>query len=133
MNHGILLSKMEFYGISSTANKMMRSYLLERYRTVISNNSSTKVYSKWKQTKHGVPQGSILGPLFFLLYINDLPKFVPDISKPILFADDTNIIVSDADPMKFKLSINKIFKGINSWFQSNLLSLNYNKTYFCNS
>jgi hypothetical protein len=64
------------------------------------------------------------------LYINDLPKLISDISKPVLFAEDTSIIVSDADPMKFKLSINKIFKEINIWFQSNLLSLNYGKTYF---
>jgi hypothetical protein len=104
----------------------MRSYLVERYHRVILNNSSNEVYSEWEQTKHGVWQGSILRPLFFLLYINNLPELTSDISKLILFADDNSIIVSDADPMKFKLSINKT----NVWFQSILLSLNYDKTYF---
>jgi hypothetical protein len=69
VNHDILLAKLEFYGISGIANKLMKSYLNNRYqRTVIKDNMSNKVSSEWELVKHGVPQGSILGPLPFLIY-----------------------------------------------------------------
>jgi hypothetical protein len=108
----------------------MRSYLAERYQRAILNNNSNKVYSEWELTMHGVPQGLTVGPLLCLLYINDLQKLISDVSNPILFADDTSIIVSNADSLKFKLNASKILEEINNWFQSNLLSLNHDRTYF---
>ena len=71
-----------------------------RYQRVLINNSSsnTTTFSEWGKIKHGVPQGSILGPLFFLLYINDLLNIIADPSKPILFADDTSIIIINPSP-----------------------------------
>jgi hypothetical protein len=80
--------------------------------------------------RHGVPQGSVLGPLFFRLYINELPKVISDICKPILYADDTSIVIFDKDSEKFKFKINTAFDRINKWFQSNFLSLNFEKTEF---
>jgi len=66
VNYDILLSKMKFYGITGSTNRLMESYLQHRYqRMVISNYSST-----WKKVQHGVPQGSVLGPLQLLIYIN---------------------------------------------------------------
>ena len=82
------------------------------------------------QIKHGLPQGSILGPLFFLIYVNDLPNIIADPSKPILFADDTSIIITNPSPSKFKEEINNIIDNINDWFGGNSLSLNFDKTYF---
>jgi len=72
---------------------------------------------------------SILGPLFFLLYINDLPNIIADPSKPVLFADDTGIIITNPSPSKFKEDINNIIDDINGWFRGNSLSLNLDKTY----
>ena len=72
VNHDILLAKMEFYGISDIVNKLMRSYLENRYQRISLNDSKfNQVYSKWEHIKHAVPQGSVLGPLSLLIYIND--------------------------------------------------------------
>ena len=74
VNHDILLSKLSYCGISGYAKSLLQSYLQSRYQTVLITNS--RFNSKWTKIKCGVPQGSILGPLLFLLYINDLPKAV---------------------------------------------------------
>lgn len=66
-------------------------------------NSSTKYSSKWASVKHGVTQGLILGPLFFLLYINALPKIIYDMSKLILFFNDTSKIVTNSAAYEFKI------------------------------
>jgi hypothetical protein len=60
---------------------------------IITSNATQNVFSDWGILKHGVPRGSILGPLLFIIYINHLPQKVNSISKPILFADDTSVII----------------------------------------
>ena len=77
--------------------------------------------------KCGVPQGSILGPLLFLLYINDL-QFASDLLDPIMFADDTNLFYSNKDINTAFLKVNDELQKINEWFISNKLSLNVKKT-----
>ena len=95
--HNILLTKLEFYGITGITYKLIKSYLGGRYQRVVSNNNSHSLCSRWGEITHSVPQGSIFGPLLFLLYINDLPQITNDnYSKIVLFADDTSIIITNA-------------------------------------
>ena len=73
-----------------------------------------------------------MGPLLFFIFVNDLPNFINDKSIPILFADNTSILVSDPNPLVFYKTINTVFKTLNDWFKHNLLPLNLTKTHFIN-
>ena len=97
VNYDILLSKCEFHGFIGKTNTLVRSYLNHRYQRVLKDNSfsNNSTFSEWGKIKHGVPQGSVLGPLFFLLYINDLPNIIADLLKLVRFADDTSIITAN--------------------------------------
>jgi hypothetical protein len=74
VDHDLLLSKMHWYGISGKGYNLIQSYVENRYQRVIICNKSWPYYSEWELIRYGVPQGSLLVPLFFILYINDLPK-----------------------------------------------------------
>jgi hypothetical protein len=74
------------------------------------------------------PSGLDFGTLTFLVFINDLPKFVKDKSVPILYADDNSILLSHSNTTDFNNNINTVFKILNDWFRQNLLSLNFSKT-----
>ena len=93
----------------------------------ITNNNNS---SKWELLKCGVPQGSNLGTLFFLIYINDLPTIVNLDNNMVLFADDTSIIITDTNRRDFNVNANQMFQDINTWFKGNLLTLNLNKTQY---
>ena len=92
VDHHILASKLEHIGIRGTPLELIKSYLRNRTQYVVFNGSG----SAQKNISVGVPQGSILGPLFFLVYINDMSN-VSALLKYILFADDTNIFASSKD------------------------------------
>ena len=127
----ILLGKVEFYGITGIVNKQMRSYLENRYQRISLNDSKiNKVYSKREHIEHGVPQGSVFGPLFFLIYINDFSSIIGKIANPVLFADYTRIIISHTNPEEFKNNINTVLTDTINWFQSNFLTLSCDKTHF---
>jgi hypothetical protein len=109
---------LEFYDITGKANSLIKSYLNDRFQRVwIKDKYSKNYFSDWKKVKQRVPQGSVLGPLFFLLYIKDLPGLINDIFKSTVFADDTSIIFTHSNLTEFKEGINIVFHKIKkNWF-----------------
>jgi hypothetical protein len=102
VNHKILLDELEFHGIESKFKTSIKSYLTGRQqRVVLGNIIDSNNTSKWEIIKCRVLQGSILGPLFFLFYINDLPKILNKDNSMVLYADDTSIIITDTDKLNF--------------------------------
>jgi len=133
VNHDILLAKMEYYGVRGVMHTVIKSHLEYRYQGVKFNNK----LSKWNIINIGIPQGSVLGPLLFLIYIKDVQSVTPCAlsninSSIILFADDTSVIISDPCFMNFERNFNILFKTIKKWLNSNLLSLNFDKLIICN-
>ena len=123
IEHEILLSKLMHYGVRGIVLDWFKSYLKGRTQFVAIEN----VDSSPKHIEYGVPQGSILGPLLFVIYINDIPN-IAEIAKFILYADDANIIVT-ADTLENaydKLEV--LTKSLVSWVGLNGLCLNLKKT-----
>ena len=123
VDHKILLSKLANYGVRGLAKKWFSSYLSDRQQFVSIQNS----VSESKSILHGVPQGSVLGPLLFLIYINDLPNAISN-SDTFLFADDTCLLFSDSDTKVIEEKVNLDLKQLSSWLQANKIALNAAKT-----
>ena len=115
VDHKSLLSKMYQYGITGKRLKLITSYLEDRNQRVIITNRSKIYYSNWELIQWGVPQGSVLGPLLFLIYINGLPLNIKPLPEPILFADDTSMIVKSSEPEEL-FSIQNNIINIDGWF-----------------
>jgi len=130
VNHSLFIKKLPYYGIMGKAKLLIESYLSNRYQRVQLTNSMLNCTAVlgWTEVKHGVPQGSVLGPLLFLLYINDLPKAVSNNVFPILFADDTSVLITSHNVSKFQNGITISLHQLSEWFQANSLSLNFSKT-----
>lgn len=130
MNHQLLLNKLDRYGIRGTALNWIQSYLTNRQQCVqisrIENNSKKYYTSEFLTNKCGVPQGSVLGPLLFLLYINDLPNVTEQ--NCILFADDTTLIIKCKTKNEMQLTAKTEFDKIMTWLKNNNLNINLDKT-----
>ena len=122
-NHDILISKLNTYGVRGLANNWLRSYLSNRSQFVsILGYESTTL-----PQPHGVPQGSVLGPLLFLLYINDLHRAII-YSRVYHFADDTNLLNVSNSPKQMQKQVNIDLKLLYKWLLANKISLNCSKT-----
>jgi hypothetical protein len=125
VNHNILLNKLANYGIRGTQLDWFRSYFENRYQCVSCNGAMSDL----RLVKYGVPQGSNLGPLMFLLFINDLPNS-SSILTFILFADDTNAFYSHTSYLTLTKIVNAELQLVAEWFAANKLSLNLEKNLF---
>ena len=124
VDHQILLQKLYMYGIRGLPLSLFRSYLLNRQQRVRIGKS----FSDYKTINIGVPQGSVLGPIFFILYINDLPNLTNK-SFPVLYADDTTISMSGSDYDILVGDMDDEVDLIKKWMETNKLSLNISKTF----
>lgn len=123
IKHEILYVKLPYYGIRGLALELIRSYLSYRKQYVLLHNMS----SDTEYIKFGVPQGSILGPILFILYINDIVN-IPHTPEIVLYADDTNVFFSSRNISSLVSLTNSWLESLSQWLRSNQLHLNINKT-----
>lgn len=124
VHHNILIDKLQTYGIRGLPCELLKSYLSNRKQYTVTKN----VQSEIKQTECGVPQGSVLGPLLFLIYVNDIQNSVD--ANVRMFADDTNIFITDKNPINAKRKAEDCLKNIIDWLNSNKLLISESKTNF---
>lgn len=122
VSHEILYYKLEYYGVTGAELSLFKSYLSDRYLKVCYNG----ILSDSTPVKCGVPQGSVLGPVLFLLAINDLPSNIS--TECVLFADDTSLYHSDKDLLNLNTVMTESLNNATLWFQANGFSLNLSKT-----
>ena len=122
LNHELLIAKLNAYGFSTSALRLIHSYLNERRQRVKINGS----FSTWKETRTGVPQGSVLGPLLFNIYLNDLFIFVND-AHICNYADDTTIYACDTNIESIIETLESDALKIAEWFRNNCMKLNEDK------
>ena len=122
VNHAILLAKMKALGMTTDAVNWFQSYLSDRQQIVDVNG----ILSNAKHVTCGVPQGSILGPLLFLIYVNDMPGAVK--CKLLLYADDSALMVSGSNVTEIETTLTVEHNSIHKWLVDNKLSLHLGKT-----
>ena len=123
VSHNILIQKLELHGVKGMNLKLMKNYLSNRRQCVIANN----IKSTLRSISCGVPQGSILGPLLFLIYVNDMPKCVKQCTVQ-LYADDTVIYFSNKCHIHAKDVLQRDLDNLQVWCQKNKLTVNVKKT-----
>lgn len=132
LNHEHLLKKLRNLGVGVREEEWFRSYLKDRKQLVeithTKNNIKQKIYSEKWDIKRGVPQGSVLGPVLFLLLTNDLPDWLQNSCQTVMYADDTVITLSDRNADTLKISTTSHFNQTKQYCSQNDLVLNENKT-----
>lgn len=125
INHSVLKQKLKHYGINGPAYQWISNYLTDRKQVININGT----YSESNNLTCGVPQGSILGPTLFLIYVNDIYR-VSQLLNFVLFADDTNLFKSGDNINALLKDMNSELTKVSKWFKSNQLTLNISKTHF---
>ena len=115
LSHKILVNKLYKYGIRGIALEWIKDYLLNRKQYVVYNNTKSKMYG----VEIGVPQGSTLGPLLFLIYVNELPNISSTLSC-IQFADDTSIFIRGSSLLDITSTLNREIVKIVDWLKDNM-------------
>ena len=123
VDHNILLHKLHHYGIRGQPLKWFQSYLENRQQYAIVNGAKSEL----REIQYGVPQGSVLGPLLFLIYVNDISAATGN-NKLRLFADDSNVFVISRDPGTLKTKMIEVILKLCEWFNANKLTINMKKT-----
>lgn len=122
VNHSILLKKLENYGVTENEHKWFQSYLSNRSQTVGINSS----LSDFDNVSIGIPQGSILGPLLFTIFVNCLPSNLD--CKTVMYADDTSLMCKGKSDIDIQNKLELCLHHIANWFKANKLTLNVDKT-----
>ena len=123
INHDLLLSKLVKYGVNDVELKWFKSYLCDRQQFVCYRNS----FSNYGDVTLGVPQGSTLGPLLFMLFVNDLPIHING-ARCAMYADDTAVFVSSDSVEGVNQKLNSVLGNVYDWYTSNRLVLNIDKS-----
>lgn len=121
----ILLEKLEFYGVKDVELRWVQSYFFARQQYVVFEEGKSSI----SNVNCGVPQGSIIGPLMFIIYINDIINS-SNVAKYVMFADDTNIFMSSSNLRLLYNTMNSEMAKICKWFSANKLTLNTDKTQY---
>ena len=125
VDHKILLDKMHAYGIRGNILRWFRSYLTNRCQFVFYDGRQSAIQS----ITCGVPQGSILGPLLFIIYMNDICN-VSELLFTVLYADDTSVVIHGKDMLSIIITLNHELHTLSTWLKANKSSLNTDKTYY---
>ena len=126
VNHDILIKKLKQHGVDNNELSWFQSYLNNRSQTVSVNST----LSDFESINIGIPQGSILGPLLFILFVNCLPQAVDTKCKTVMYADDTSLLCKAKNINDLKVQLESCMDSVADWFKANKLTLNVDKTKF---
>ena len=124
ISHSRLLTKLQNIGITNKALSWFQDFLTNRTQRVVIDGQA----SSWSTVQQGVPQGSLLGPVLFSIYTNDMPSTVST-STINMYADDTALYASDINPVVAAQSVSEDLSSINDWCKDNCLLINQSKTF----